>query len=229
MYEQSTYHVTEDEANRAPVLDGEDEGLAFAHALGAFCSGGHATLLQAGNGNFPLAVGETGSGRRKVDEDEVRDQSNEDGCCTLDNKQPAPALVASGAVHTARDSTRKETTESTRKDGSRDVDTKALRLFFTLVPGGHEQQHSGPETGLKHTDEDSEDDQVLVVLDSGHAAGQGSPDGHDAREVDGRSDPYNQHVRGHFEDDICDCSRQCQVQARCRCHVPKNTTKQILY
>lgn len=65
-----TNHVTQDEADGAPVADGELEGLELADALIACAVRLDTAFSETGNGDCALAFGEAGAGGWEVEENE---------------------------------------------------------------------------------------------------------------------------------------------------------------
>jgi len=89
-----------------------------------------------------------------------------------------PAKTAS-TLHAASDGTCKKTAKCATENSRRHVYTEALRLLIFLVPGRDNEEDTRSETGFENTNEDSECDKVLEIVDDGHAACQGSPNNHD--------------------------------------------------
>lgn len=81
------------------------------------------------------------------------------------------------------DGASQETAERTREDSRGDVDGEALRLLRLFVPGRDYKQNPGSESSLENTNEDSENHQMVEVVDGCHTTGQSAPDRHDHGQI----------------------------------------------
>jgi hypothetical protein len=200
----STYHVTDDEANGPPVADGELERLQLAHALVTLGVCLNTSALQTVDSDHAFAVGQALGVGGEIEKEEVGADSPDDGGRTLNNEQPSPSAQSASSLHSSSDGSSKKTTECARKDSGGDVDTETLRLFLLLVPRRDNEEDTGRETSFENTDQNAECEEVLVVFDDGHDAGEATPDDHDSGKVDGRLDADEKHVGRRLEDDIGD-------------------------
>jgi len=168
---KGTYHVTEDETNGPPVLEGHHESLPLAQSGVTIRACRNAAFLQSCNCNGSLAVSKSLGVGREIEEEEARADGPSNGSGAFHNEQPSPATDAMSTIQATGNGTRKETTESARQDSCGDVDCKPLRLLFALVPRGEQKKNAWGETSLEDTDEDSQNDEVFEVLDGSHHAG----------------------------------------------------------
>jgi hypothetical protein len=200
----STYHVTHNEANSPPVADGELERLQLAHALVTLSVCLDTSALQTVDGDHAFAVGQALGVGREIKKEEGGANSPDNGCCTLNDEQPSPASKTASSLHSTSDGTSQKTSKCTGQDSGRDVDTETLGLLLLLVPRRDDEKDTGRETSFENTDQNPKCEEVLVVFDDGHDAGEGTPDGHDSGKVDGRLDADKEHIGRRLEDDIGD-------------------------
>lgn len=108
----ATYHVSQNEADSAPVSEGKDEGLGFAHPRFTLAASGNAALLQPSNSNRSLTLGQSLRVRWKVEEDEARDDGPADGGRSFHDEQPAPTTDPMSTLKTAGDGASEESAKS---------------------------------------------------------------------------------------------------------------------
>ena len=66
------------------------------------------------------------------------------------------------------------------------------------------EQDARRKSSLEHTDKDSEDNQMVVVLGCSHSTCNAAPDEHNDRQESTGTPSGEDHVGGNFENDVCD-------------------------
>lgn len=159
---------------------------------------------QHGEGLFGLAKLPNRRGGGKVWENPQGDDGKADGGRALDQEQPPPAADPVGTIQPAGDAASQQPPKGARQDGGADVDGKPLALLLLLVPRRQQQQDPRGEACFEHAHQHAKGDEGLVGGRKRHAASDGAPHDHDAREVEGRAGAAEDHVGGDLEDDVGD-------------------------
>lgn len=140
---------------------------------------------------------------RPVDDEESRGNGEQRGRATLNDEDPAPGGEALGTAHLG-DGIGEKTTERAGNDGAAEEEGHALLVLVALVVHGGDVDDTGQDTGLEDTEEESQTDELAVVLNETHAHVDDAPDEHEGGEVDRRAQLLDNHVRGDFQQDVRD-------------------------
>lgn len=79
---------------------------------------------------------------------------------------------------------------------------RRLTQFGTGVPTTEQVQHTGEETRLNATDDESEGKHGTVAVCRRHGSAQGAPDNHDPGKEDGRTRASKNHVGGYLAQQV---------------------------
>ena len=138
-----------------------------------------------------------------IGQDKVGAQAEEDGGDALEDEDPAPGVVASGAIHEADAVGEQAAGEASDGGGGEHVEDADTQLGAT-IPKGQVEVDAGEEAGLEQAQQQAEADELALVVDEAGAHTDEAPgEGGGGDEVTG---PHllEEDVDGQLEDDIGD-------------------------
>lgn len=214
-------------AKATHVADGVDQGLdvsqrfLYVAAIDVADSGAGLSISAQTTLSSQLLFGAEEAGRVwEIENHPPAEDADEDGDETLNNEDPAPALVSANAVHLG-DGSSQETTEGTSKSSGREEKSSAETELLTLVPATSSMSVRGDQlkierylrkvvvdtreqTSLCDTKEESARVQTSFVVNDTHQGHDDTPDEDDGGEEDARRPPLDSNVGEGLETGVRD-------------------------
>ncbi|MNV41767.1 hypothetical protein D3C71_1334150 [compost metagenome] len=135
---------------------------------------------------------------------EPDNDAQDDGRNAFEQEQPLPALQAHGAIGELHDAARDRPADHAAKGDARHEDGVDAAPALGREPLGEVVQRARHEAGLQRADQEADEVKPHLAADE-HGAGRGNaPGDHDAHDPDPRPHAVQDHVAGHFEQEVAD-------------------------